>query len=119
MSENLMLLEKTITSCNKKKGDSVAYIAEKLPNNYNHEERMSLDEVLECALSGIEIHESLTKSEEEILKLIVAGHTNKTIAKKIYRTERTVEYHRNHIMRKLGTNTAADLVRRAISLELV
>ncbi len=56
----------------------------------------------------------LTKREKEILGMVVNGLTNRQIAKNLHRTERTVEYHRNHLMRKFDANTAADLVRRAI-----
>lgn len=73
-----------------------------------------MDDLLENTLLNIKIDKSLTKREAEILNLIVAGKTNKEISLKIFRTERTVEYHRHRLMRKLGTKTAADLVKRAI-----
>ncbi len=60
----------------------------------------------------------LTKRESEILQLIIAGRTNKEIAQTLYRAERTVEYHRNRLMRKLGVHTAADLVKHAIVMGL-
>jgi len=80
----------------------------------------AIDNLLEETLVvGIGPAEALTKREAEILKLIVAGKTNKKIAQKIYRTERTVEYHRYRLMRKLGAHNAADLVRRAISMGII
>ena len=78
-----------------------------------------MDELLENTLLNVELSESLTKRETEILKLIVAGKTNKKIAQEIYRTERTVEYHRHRLMRKLGAHSAADLVKRAIIMGIV
>ncbi len=78
-----------------------------------------MDELLEDMLANIRAAEHLTKREAEILKLIVSGNTNKKIARKLYRTERTVEYHRNRLMRKLGAHNAADLVKRAIAMEIV
>ncbi len=51
---------------------------------------------------------------EEILGMVVNGLTNRQIAQNLHRTERTVEYHRNHLMRKFKAKTAADLVKRAI-----
>ncbi|MFC1676869.1 response regulator transcription factor [Planctomycetota bacterium] len=75
-----------------------------------------LDKFLEKTLNNIKTTAPLTKRESEILRLIVEGKTNKKIAQILYRTERTVEYHRNRLMRKLGAKTAADLVRRAITL---
>lgn len=56
----------------------------------------------------------LTKREKEILGMVVNGLTNRQIAQNLHRTERTVEYHRNHLMRKFKAKTAADLVKRAI-----
>ena len=80
---------------------------------------LEVDEFVEKTLSEIDIENSLTKREEEILSFIVSGDTNKDIARKIYRTERTVEYHRNRLMRKLGTHSTADLIKHAISMGIV
>lgn len=81
--------------------------------------RPEMDELLENTLLNVKLDESLTKREAEILRLIVSGSTNKKIAQKIYRTERTVEYHRHRLMRKLGVHSAADLVKRAITMGIV
>jgi DNA-binding CsgD family transcriptional regulator len=61
---------------------------------------------------------SLTKREEEILQMIVSGQTNKQIAQCLSRSERTVEFHRNRLMRKLGAHNAAELVKSAIAMGL-
>jgi DNA-binding NarL/FixJ family response regulator len=82
-------------------------------------ERPEMDEFLENTFLNIQLDVSLTKRETEILKLIVAGKTNKKIAQEICRTERTVEYHRHRLMRKLGAHSAADLVKRAITMGIV
>ena len=81
--------------------------------------RPEMDELLENTLLNVKLPESLTKREAEILRLIAAGNTNKKIAQKIYRTERTVEYHRNRLMRKLGAHSAAELVKHAITMGIV
>ena len=78
--------------------------------------RPEMDELLEKTLLNVKLDESLTEREVEILKLIVEGKTNNKIAKKLCRTERTVEYHRNRLMRKLSAHSAADLVKRAIAM---
>ena len=52
----------------------------------------------------------LTDREVEVLKLIALGHTNAEIAAKLYLSVRTIETHRTHIQRKLGTTTRAELV---------
>ena len=77
------------------------------------------DIFLEDTLVNIKPAKPLTKREAEILQLIVQGKTNKKIAQVLYRTERTVEYHRNRLMRKLGAKTAADLVKRAITMGII
>ena len=56
----------------------------------------------------------LTNREGEILRLIIGGHTNKQIARRLSRSERTVEYHRNRLMRKLAAHNAAELVKRSL-----
>jgi len=61
----------------------------------------------------------LTKREGEILQLIVSGQTNKQIAKQLSRSERTIEFHRNRLMRKMAAHNAAELVRQAIGLGII
>ena len=83
-------------------------------------EQPEADKLLEKTLNNnAEIAESLTGRETQILQMVVSGRTNKEIAIKICRTERTVEYHRNRLMRKLGAHNAADLVSRAITMGIV
>ena len=78
-----------------------------------------VDQFLEDTLISGKLAGSLTKREAEILKLILAGKTNKKIAQKLFRSERTIEYHRHRLMNKMGARTAADLVKRAITMGLV
>ena len=72
------------------------------------------DHLLEETLQQSHPEIPLTKREKEILGMVVNGLTNRQIAENLDRTERTVEYHRNHLMRKFNAKTAADLVKRAI-----
>ena len=78
-----------------------------------------VDQFMEDTLISGKLADSLTKREMEILKLILAGKTNKKIAQKLFRSERTIEYHRHRLMNKVGARTAADLVKRAITMGLV
>lgn len=55
--------------------------------------------------------ESLTPREMEVLSHVVAGRLNKQIAGDLGTVEKTIKFHRGHIMRKLGVRTVADLVR--------
>lgn len=57
--------------------------------------------------------ESLTPRELEVLSHVVAGRLNKQIAGDLGTVEKTIKFHRGHIMKKLGVRTVADLVRLA------
>lgn len=60
----------------------------------------------------------LSKREREVLELISSGYSNKEIAKKLFISVRTVEFHRGRIIRKLDVENVADLVKRAIIMGL-
>ena len=53
--------------------------------------------------------QDLTPREEEVLSLILAGHTNKRIGNFLGISPRTVEVHRLHIMVKLHARNIVDL----------
>ena len=57
--------------------------------------------------------ETLTPREREILTLVSSGLMNKQIAAELGLAEITVKIHRGHIMRKMGSKSLADLVRKA------
>ena len=59
-----------------------------------------------------------TRTELKVLKMIIAGKSNKEVAQLLGRSVRTVEDHRNHIMRKLGVHNVIELVERAIQMGL-
>jgi FixJ family two-component response regulator len=54
---------------------------------------------------------SLTPREEEIMEWVVSGLLNKQIAGELGISEETVKVHRGHVMRKMGADSLADLVR--------
>ncbi len=60
----------------------------------------------------------LTKTEIKVLKMIVGGKSNKEIAQVFGRAVRTIEDHRNHIMRKLDVHNLIELVERAVQMGL-
>lgn len=53
----------------------------------------------------------LTKIEMRVLHLMLDGKSTKEIAGLLYRSARTIEYHRTHIMCKLGAKDLMDLVK--------
>jgi len=57
----------------------------------------------------------LSKREHEVLSLIVEGLANKEIADRFKLSVRTVEKHRQRIMKKLGIHKATELVKYAIT----
>src|SRR5262245_16536332 len=58
-----------------------------------------------------ERYELLTPRERDVLPLVVTGLLNKQIAGELAASERTIKFHRAHIMRKMQARSLADLVR--------
>jgi FixJ family two-component response regulator len=54
---------------------------------------------------------SLTPREREVLALVVAGLLNKQIAAELGNAEKTVKIHRGRMMKKMGAESVAELVR--------
>ena len=63
--------------------------------------------------------EGLTGREREVLALVATGQTNKEIGQSLGISHRTVETHRESIVRKLRIRTVAELTRFAIATGLV
>lgn len=59
-------------------------------------------------------HNLLTATETEIVKAIAQGKTTKEIAAERYLSVHTVTTHRKNIFRKLGVNTAHEVVKYAL-----
>jgi len=62
----------------------------------------------------LDIYETLTNREREVLHLAAEGHTNADIAARLSISPRTVEIHRTNMMRKLGLHSEHDLIRYAL-----
>ncbi|MPN55412.1 Oxygen regulatory protein NreC [bioreactor metagenome] len=63
--------------------------------------------------------EKLTTREREVLMYLAEGKTNREIADLLHVSIKTVGTHRQNLMRKLGLETIADLVKYAIRKGLV
>jgi FixJ family two-component response regulator len=63
-------------------------------------------------------YEQLTPREREVMPLVTAGLLNKQIAGELATTERTIKFHRAHIMQKMRAESLASLVRMAERLEI-
>lgn len=61
----------------------------------------------------------LSAREQEVLRRIAEGFSNKEIAAQLGICAKTVENHRSHLMRKLRAHNGADLTREAFRLGVV
>lgn len=82
------------------------------------------DTIISGYLSGKkdEVHtplEALSQREKEILKLIAEGHRNKEIAELLFISIKTVEKHRDNIMKKLDLHSTLALAKFAMDNGLV
>jgi DNA-binding NarL/FixJ family response regulator len=57
----------------------------------------------------------LTPREREVLQLITEGKSTKVIAKELYVSSKTIDWHRSQLMKKLGVQSVAELVKYAIN----
>jgi ATP/maltotriose-dependent transcriptional regulator MalT len=72
-----------------------------------------------AARTSEDLLEPLTAREHEILELLAAGLTNREIAQRLVLSARTVETHVARVTGKLGVNSRARAVARAVSLGIV
>jgi len=57
----------------------------------------------------------LTEREREVLQLIAEGKSTKVIARELFVSPKTIEWHRSQLMKKLRMESVAELVKYAIS----
>lgn len=62
---------------------------------------------------------NFSSRELEVAQLVAEGHSNKVIARMLSLSIKTVESHRGGAMRKAGVRSAAELVRFAVSQNLI
>lgn len=62
----------------------------------------------------LDLYETLTTREREILHLAAEGYSYKEIGARLTISPRTAETHRTNLMRKLGLSTQTDLIRYAL-----
>lgn len=64
-------------------------------------------------------YELLTSREREVLQMVAEGRTSGEIATRLFISPRTAEGHRANLMRKLGLQNNADLIRFALKRGLL
>lgn len=62
---------------------------------------------------------NLSDREMEVFKLFAEGFSNREIAEKLFISVRTVETHKNNIMKKINIKTTVDLVKFAIKNNII
>jgi DNA-binding NarL/FixJ family response regulator len=67
----------------------------------------------------LDLHETLTERQREVLQLVAEGRTNAEIAARLGISQRTVENHRTALMQRLRLNNHMDLIRYAIRHRLI
>ena len=73
----------------------------------------------QAAETALDLYETLTSREREILYLAAQGMTSAEIAERLMIGIRTVDTHRASMMRKLGLHTPLDLIRYAVRRGIV
>jgi len=58
----------------------------------------------------------LAPRERQVMQLVASGRLNKQIAHELGVSERTIKLHRGQVMRKMGAESLADLVKQAEKL---
>ena len=67
----------------------------------------------------LDLYETLTTREREVLQLAAEGRSNPEIAERLVISPRTVETHRANLMRKLGLQSQAGLIRYALQRRII
>ena len=61
----------------------------------------------------------LTPRELEVLKMVSEGKITKEIASQLSVSTRTIETHRVNMMKKLGVQNSAELIKKAAKMNLI
>lgn len=98
-----------------------------LRNGHEFYARSITDILLHSYLSDQNVNSSekenkmklLSPREMEVLTLFAEGYTNRQMAEKLFISVRTVETHKNNIMKKIELKTTVDLVKFAIKNNII
>ena len=97
-----------------------AYIGDGLSTSPKASSRVILKKTNDVRYEDIFLlKQKLTKREQEILELIAQGKNSKSIGSELFISNQTVGVHRKNILKKLGLNNTASLVKFALEHHLV
>ena len=80
--------------------------------------QVTLNQIAQAARAGVRLPR-LTQREREVCARIAGGFSNKEMAQALGIGARTVETHREHLMRKLDIHTVAGLTKFAVAKGLI
>jgi len=83
-------------------------VHEAIRRDAENRERLARHRAVQSRLAG------LTQAEQDVLRRLVAGETNRQIADDLGLSVRTIEVRRSKVMRKMKANSLAHLVRLAL-----
>ena len=69
--------------------------------------------------AALDLYETLSTREREVLHLATEGYSNAEIAEKLFISPRTAETHRANMMRKLALHTQTDLIKYALKKGII
>jgi len=81
-----------------------------------------IDALLEKSTRGRDeeaAYQSLSRREQQVFQMLVAGHSTAKIADLLCVSTKTVEKHRGNVVRKLGTGNLIDMVKLAVKIGVV
>jgi two-component system response regulator NreC len=78
-----------------------------------------LPDAVSAAIDARSPLEKLTSRQLEVMRMVAQGHRTRDIAERLKLSVKTVESHRQEVMRRLGLRNTADLVRYAVRVGLV
>jgi DNA-binding NarL/FixJ family response regulator len=72
-------------------------------------------DAIEAELAGTAVQplERLTRREREVFELLIRGHSNDEVATRLFISRRTVETHRQRVMKKLSAHSIVQMQRLA------
>ena len=63
--------------------------------------------------------DTLTPREQDVLRQVVEGLSNREIAEALSLSRKTVEVHRAKVMQKMGADTLSQLIRMAMAIDIL